>query len=170
MYNYDKEIFYYPESFKNRKLPSYTKYLTIQWRKPWPKNRKGQYRLLGNGPEIVEKLDKLIKKNILIRLVDTANLSIEKQISLMQKTNYFLGIHGAGLFLSIFLPKNSIVHEIKIKKVMNNLQIIGILNGHKVYSDIIKGKVRNVNTQQTFFFDKNDLADKVLRHMNDNHF
>ena len=168
--NYDKEIFYYPESFKNRKLPSYTKYLTIQWRKPWPKNRKGQYRLLGNGPEIVEKLDKLIKKNILIRLVDTANLSIEKQISLMQKTNYFLGIHGAGLFLSIFLPKNSIVHEIKIKKVMNNLQIIGILNGHKVYSDIIKGKVRNVNTQQTFFFDKNDLADKVLRHMNDNHF
>jgi len=88
----------------------------------------------------------------------------------MQRTNYFLGIHGAGLFLSIFLPNNSIVHEIKIKNVMNNLQIIGILNGHKVYSDIIKGKVMNISTQQTFFFDKNDLADKVLKHMNENHF
>ena len=148
-YNYDKEIFYYPNSFKNR---------------------RGQYRLLGNGPEIVEKLDKVIKKNILIRLVDTASLSIEKQISIMQRTNYFLGVHGAGLFLSIFLPNNSIVHEIKIKNVMNNLQIIGILNGHKVYSDIIKGKVMNISTQQTFFFDKNDLADKVLKHMNENHF
>ena len=154
---------------KNRKLSNYTKYLTIQWRKPWPKNRKGQFRLLGNGPEIVEKLDTIIKKNILIRLVDTANLSIEKQISIMQKTNYFLGIHGAGLFLSIFLQKNSIVHEIKLKKVMNNLQIIGILSGHKVYSDIIKGKMVNINTQQTFFFDKDDLADKVLKHINENH-
>lgn len=167
--NYDKEIFYYPKSFNNRKLSNYTKYLTIQWRKPWPRNRKGQFRLLGNGPEIVEKLDTIIKKNILIRLVDTANLSIEKQISIMQKTNYFLGIHGAGLFLSIFLQKNSIVHEIKLKKVMNNLQIIGILSGHKVYSDIIKGKMVNINTQQTFFFDKDDLADKVLKHINENH-
>ena len=113
-------------------------------------------------------MDKVIKKNILIRLVDTANLSIERQISLMQKTNYLLGIHGAGLFLSIFLPDNSIVHEIKVKNVMNNLQIIGLLNGHKVYSDIIKGKVRYINTQQIIFFDKNDLADKVLKHMNDN--
>ena len=160
-----KRVFF---EINNRNLSSYSKYLTIQWRKPWPKNRKGQYRLLGNGPELVEKLDKVIKKNILIRLVDTANLSIERQISLMQKTNYLLGIHGAGLFLSIFLPDNSIVHEIKVKNVMNNLQIIGLLNGHKVYSDIIKGKVRYINTQQIIFFDKNDLADKVLKHMNDN--
>ena len=144
--------------------------MTIQWRKPWPKNRKGQFRLLGNGQEIVEKLNKILGNNILIRLVDTANLSIEKQISIMQKTNYFLGIHGAGLFLSIFLPNNSIVHEIKIKNVMNNLQIIGILNGHKTYSDIIKGKVIKINTQEKFFFDENDLADKVLHHIKENKF
>ena len=168
--NYDKEIFYYPKSFNNLKLSNYSKYLTIQWRKPWPKNRKGQFRLLGNGPEIVEKLDKIIKKNILIRLVDTSNLSIDKQISIMQKTNYFLGVHGAGLFLSVFLPNNSIVHEIKIKKEMNNLRIIGILNGHKVYSDIVKGKIININTHQTLFFDENDLADKVINHMKENHF
>ena len=47
----------------------------------------------------LEKLDSvLFKEKFLIRLVDTASLSIEEQISLMQKTNYFLGIHGAGMF------------------------------------------------------------------------
>ena len=50
--NYDKEIFLYPKSFKISKLNEYKKYMTIQWRKPWPKDRKNQQRILGNGEEI----------------------------------------------------------------------------------------------------------------------
>lgn len=37
---YDKEIFLYPKSFNTSKLNEYKKYMTILWRKPWPKNRK----------------------------------------------------------------------------------------------------------------------------------
>ena len=62
----DKEIFFYPKSFTNSKLSLYTKYITIQWRKPWPKTRKGQERIFGNAQEIVEKLDSVLRnKNIL---------------------------------------------------------------------------------------------------------
>ena len=77
--NYDKEIFLYPKSFNNLKLNEYKKYMTIQWRKPWSKNRKNQQRILGNGEEMLEKLDSLLfKEKFLIRLVDTASLSIEE--------------------------------------------------------------------------------------------
>ena len=171
--NYDKEIFYYPKSFKNSNLYKYKKYITIQWRKPWPKNRKGQNRILGNGEEIVEKLDQILNKyNILIRLVDTARLLIEEQISIMEKTDYFLGIHGAGIFLSIYLPSHAIVHEIKskIKKVPNRPQIIAILSGHKVYSDFIKIKIKNNDFQEKYFINKQDLAQRVVYIMKENNF
>ena len=170
---YNKEIFYYPKSFRNSKLYKYKKFLTIQWRKPWPKTRKKQQRILGNGKEIVEKLDTiLMKKNILIRLVDTANLPLETQISIMQKTDYFLGIHGAGIFLSIFLPNKSIVHEIKSKKKFtpNRPQIAGILSGHKVYSDFVKITIRIIDTQEMYFIDKNDLVKKVIKNMKEINF
>ena len=57
-------------------------------------------------------MGKIIPSNFLIRLVDTSSLSIIEQISLMKNTDYFIGIHGAGLALSIFMPNNSILHEI----------------------------------------------------------
>ena len=168
--NYNKEIFYYPKSFINSELSNYNKFLTIQWRKPWPKNRKGQQRLLGNGTEIVEKLNSILPKNVLIRLVDTASLPIVQQISIMQNTDYFLGIHGAGLFLSIFLPKHAILHEIKSTIIMNNLQILGVISGHKVYSDIIEAYIDRSNYQETIFFNLDQLSDKVLIHMRENNF
>ena len=168
--NYNKEIFYYPKSFINSELSNYNKFLTIQWRKPWPKNRKGQQRLLGNGTEIVEKLNSILPKNVLIRLVDTASLPIVQQISIMQNTDYFLGIHGAGLFLSIFLPKHAILHEIKYTIIMNNLQILGVISGHKVYSDIIEAYIDRSNYQETIFFNLDQLSDKVLIHMRENNF
>ena len=76
----------------------------------------------------------------MIRLVDTASLSIGEQISMMQKTNYFIRIHGAGMLVSIFLSHKSIAHEIKSKDRItpNRPQIVGILSGHKFYSDFIK--------------------------------
>ena len=171
--NYNKEIFYYPKSFNNAYLYKYKKFVTIQWRKPWPKNRKGQSRILGNGPEIVEKLDSILNKyNILVRLVDTALLPIEEQISIMQKTDYFLGIHGAGLFLSIYLPSHSIVHEIKSKKkqITNRPQIIGIISGHKVYSDFIKIIIKNEDFQEKYFINKEDLIKHILNLMKKNNF
>ena len=170
---YDKNIFYYPKSFKNSKLYKYKKFLTIQWRKPWPKARKYQQRIFGNGEEIVEQLDSVLNnKKILIRLVDTSYLPIETQISIMQKTNYFLGIHGAGIFLSIFLPTKSIVHEIKSKEryTPNRPQIAGIMSGHKVYSDFVKIKIRLIDFQEMYFIDKNDLTEKVIKIMKENDF
>ena len=114
----------------------------------------------------------LNKYNVLIRLVDTASLPIEKQISIIQKTDYFMGIHGAGLFLSIYLPKGAIVHEIKskLKRVPNRPQIIGILSGHKFYSDFVKIEIKNEDFQEKYYIDVKDLTKKMLRHMKDNNF
>ena len=52
-----------------------------------------------------------------------------------KRANYLLGIHGAGMFLSIFLPQKSIAHENKSKerRTPNRPQIVGILSGHKYY-------------------------------------
>ena len=171
--NYDKEIFLYPKSFNNLKIKEYRKYMTIQWRKPWPKNRKNQQRILGNGEEMIEKLDSvLFKEKFLIRLVDTASLSIEEQISIMQKTNYFLGIHGAGMFLSIFLPRKSIAHEIKSKNRItpNRPQIAATLSGHKYYSDFINIDIKNLDFQEKYFVDLNDLVKKVFKILTENNF
>ena len=171
--HYDKEIFLYPKSFNISQLNEYKKYMTIQWRKPWPKNRKNQQRIIGNGGEMLEKLDSvLFKEKFLIRLVDTASLSFEKQIALMQKTNYLLGIHGAGMFLSIFLPQNSIAHEIKSKEreTPNRPQIAGILSGHKYYSDFVNVDIKNLDFQEKYFVDLNDLEKKVIKILTENNY
>ena len=90
----------------------------------------------------------------------------------MQKTDYFMGIHGAGLFLSIYLPKGAIVHEIKskLKIVPNRPQIIGILSGHKFYSDFINIEIKNEDFQEKYYIDVKDLTEKILKHMKDNNF
>ena len=56
---------------------------------------------------------------------------MNKQISIMKKTDYLIGIHGAGLSLSIFMPNNSILHEILPAKNMKVLALMSILSGHK---------------------------------------
>jgi len=54
----DNITFYYPkitiESYKSN--IKFKKAITFIWRKVWPKNRPKQNRLVGNGPELVEKL------------------------------------------------------------------------------------------------------------------
>jgi hypothetical protein len=117
----DNEIYYYPQSiienYKSNII--FNKTVTIQWRKVWPKGRKGQKRILANGQELADKLASILPKNILIRLIDTASLSISEQISIMRKTDYLVGIHGAGLCLSIFMPNESILHELLPRKYIN---------------------------------------------------
>ena len=161
----DGNIFYYPNSvIKNSNITNVT--ITFQWRKVWPRGRTNQQRILGNGPELVNKLASALPKNFLVRLVDTASLSIIEQISIMRKTNYLIGVHGAGLSLSIFMPHNSVLYEILPKKNIKSLLIMSALSGHKVYSDIIKSKKKIINNNDVFFFDPNDFIKKVLKIIN----
>ena len=66
----DNETFYYPKSIiKSKNLNiKFDKTVTIQWRKVWPKGRIKQKRLLGNGPELSEKLSIILPSDFLIKL------------------------------------------------------------------------------------------------------
>lgn len=169
-FNYDKETFYYSKTVKDPNSGNYTKYLTFQWRMQYPKKIKGQVRILGNGPEIVEKLVEKLPKNILVRLVDTAKLSMRKQISLIRKTDYFLGIHGAGLFLSAFMPITSIVHEIYTSEKTKNLELLSNLSGHKTYSDNIHAEIKMIDDCEYQFYNPDLVVSSVFKHMEENHF
>ena len=168
----DNEIFYYPKSIiNNHKLnKKFNKIVTIQWRKVWPKGRKNQKRILGNGPELAEILSKNLPNNILVRLVDSAALQIIQQISIMRNTNYFIGVHGAGLSLSIFMPNTSIMHEIHPYKRNQLLLLMSRLSGHKSYSDILKNKIKIIDENEYIFFDEKAFVESVLKHMKQNHF
>ena len=163
----DGDIFYYPESvIQNYKLNNnFNKTITIQWRKVWPPGRINQQRILGNGPELADKLSSIVPKNYLIRLVDTASLPIIEQISIMRKTDYLIGVHGAGLSLSIFMPYQSVLYEILPKKKNRVLVLMSALSGHKVYSDVIKSELKIINKNQVYFFDSNQFIKKVIKYI-----
>ena len=166
----DKTIFYYPKSvIENFKLNNtFNKIITIQWRKVWPIGRKFQKRILGNGPELADQLSYILPKNYLIRLVDTSSLSIIEQISIMRQTDYLIGVHGAGLSLSIFMPSNAILYEILPKKNIKVLVLMSALSGHKIYSDILKSNLKIINNNDIYFFDTIEFAKKSLRHIKEN--
>ena len=168
----DNNIYYYPKSvIQNFKLNNnFNKSITIQWRKVWPKGREFQQRILGNGPELADKLSSILPKNYLIRLVDTASLSMKEQISIMRKTDYLIGVHGAGLSLSIFMPAHSILQEILPKKNIKVLILMSSLSGHKIYSDIIKSNRKILNNNEVFFFDIPEFAKTTLKHIQDNYY
>jgi len=167
----DKEIYYYPNSgAEDKSNLIFNKSVTIQWRKIWPKGRKGQFRILANGKELADKLASFLPKNILIRLVDTASLSISEQISIMRKTDYLIGIHGAGLCLSVFMPSESILHEILPKKYNSLITLMSTLSGHVTYSDLIKYKKNNYGGNENLFFEPDDFVKNVLNHMLQNNF
>lgn len=162
----DNVVFYYPKKFDKSK--QYKKYVTIQWRRVWPKGRKGQERILGNALELAEKLASQLPDDILVRLIDTASLPIEEQISIMKKTDYFIGIHGAGLVLSIFLPTESILDEILSN--MPGLSSMSRLSGHKTYTNYISHSVKKIDDNENFFFDSNDFAKTIIQNMKLNGF
>ena len=168
----DNKIYYYPKSiiqnFKKNIIFNYS--ITIQWRKVWPKGRKYQQRILGNGPELADKLSSILPNNYLIRLVDTASLPIIEQISIMRKTDYLIGVHGAGLSLSIFMPSHSVLHEILPKKNIKVLILMSALSGHKIYSDIIKSKLKIINNNDIYFFDEYEFTEKIQKSIKENYF
>ena len=49
-----------------------------------------------------------------IRFVDFATLSFSDQIKVVHSSNILVGVHGAGLVHSLFLPPNSILIEIRL--------------------------------------------------------
>ena len=165
-------IFYYPKSIiaNNEQKIKFNKTVTIQWRQKWPSGRKGQRRLLGNGPELADKLASILPKNILVRLVNNAKLSMKEQIGLMKKTDYLIGIHGAALSLSIFLPNTSIVHEIAPGIYMLVLRLMSALSGHKTYSDILNAKIEDDGFFENVFFNAEKFSQCVYKHMKENNF
>ena len=166
----DNEIFYYPKkTIINHKLnTNFQKKITIQWRKVWPKGRINQQRILGNGPELAETLGSILPDDCLIRLVDSASLSIQQQISIMRKTDYFIGVHGAGLALSIFMPNKSILHEIHPYKKNQLLLLMSKLSGHISYSDIVKNTIKIIDNNEYVYFDETTFVKCVLKHMKHN--
>ena len=168
----DNKTYYYPElTIRNHKLnKKFSKIITFQWRKVWPEGRTKQKRILGNGPELAEMLANNLPNDFLIRLIDTASLSIIDQISLMKNTDYFIGVHGAGLSLSIFMPNNSILFEITPYKKNKLLLLMSKLSGHKTYSEIIKSKTLFINKNEYIFFEGSNFIESVLKNMKYNKF
>ena len=117
---------------------------------------------------MADKLAYVLPKNYLIRLVDTASLSFIKQISIMRKTDYLIGIHGAGLSLSIFMPSQSVLYEILPKKNIKDLILMSSLSGHKTYSDILKSESKYINNNEFIYFDISDFINNTLKHIKEN--
>ena len=166
------EAFYYPKKIidENNLKINFTKKITIQWRRVWPKGRKGQFRILGNGKKLADKLVLKVPKNISVRLIDTGKMPMREQISIMRDTDYLIGIHGAGLSLSIFLPKKSILHEILHSENLKVLAMMSALSGHKTYSDIIQAEVKNINENEYIFFNEDKFVQSVLGHLKENNY
>ena len=163
----DNEYFYYPKSVieHHKAGKSFKKIITFQWRRVWPRGRVGQNRILGNGPEVAEKLSKFLPEDYLIRLIDNSALSMTEQISLMLDTDYFIGVHGAGLYLIIFAPSHCILHEVLAKANMNWLLLMGSLSGHRYYSDIIKADTKKIEGSEYIFFNEDAFANTILQRM-----
>lgn len=167
----DNITFYYPkitiESYKSN--IKFKKAITFIWRKVWPRNRPKQSRLVGNGPELVEKLSSVIPKDYLIRLVDTSSLSISEQISIIKSSDYVVGIHGAGFSLSIYAKYDCIIHEIWNQMYNHLLMRMSSLSGHKAYFDIITAKVDNKD-HEYIYLQEDEFVNCVLKRMKENNF
>lgn len=169
----DNISFYYPkitiESYKSH--INFNKSITFLWRKVWPKNRTYQYRLLGNGPELAEKLSSVLPKDYLIRLVDTSTLSTLEQISIFKSSDYIVGIHGAAFTFSIYAKYNCIIHEIWNTMYNYLLMRMSSLSGHnRTYYDIISAKVVNQGRLEYIYLNEEEFINCILKRMKENNF
>ena len=163
----DNETFYYPESVikSHESGTKFEKIVTVQWRKIWPKKRKNQWRLFKNAQQLTYKLSTLLPKNILIRLINFAQFSMKDQISIMRSTDYLIGIHGAGLSLSIFLPHKSIFNEFDHENITSLVALMCDVSGHVTYTDYIKSSKSNIDGFENIELDENEFIDRVITHM-----
>ena len=152
----DNDTYYYPESVikSHESGIKFDKIVTVQWRKVWPKNRKGQVRIFNNA----------------LQLIDTAKFKMEDQISIMRSTDYLIGLHGAGLALGIFLPQKSIFHEFDHEHIISALGLASSLSGHKTYVEYIKSNSTKIDGNENVDLDENEFIEKVISRMKENNF
>lgn len=167
--NIDK-IFYYPNStLNNHNLgKKFVKSVTIIWRNVWPEGRKGQGRIFANAKETADSLSLALPDDILVRLVDTAKLTISQQIALMRKTDYLTGIHGAAFALSIFTPNHCIIHEFLTRN--HYVQQIQSLSGHKFYSSYIYHEKKTIDDNENIFLNCQKFTEQIMNIMKHNNF
>ena len=108
--------------------------------------RKFQKRILGNGPELADKL--FIKISWYIIFI-----------------YYWTNFNNESNWLSIFMPSNTILYEILPKKNIKVLILMYALSGHKIYSDILKSELKIINNNDNYFFDTIEFAEKLLKHI-----
>ena len=165
--NYDNTTILYPKNYDPTK--NYTKFITIQNRQNFPRTRKNQLRIITNGPEILEAVSKVVAPNVLVRLVDTGRLPMQKQISIMRKTDYFIGIHGAGLTLIMFAKEHVVLHEIWHTRQNHLLLYMCAWSSHKFFSDNVKNVIDNRDNEYVTF-DANDFARVVSERLKEINF
>jgi hypothetical protein len=88
----------------------------------------------------------------------------------MRKTDYLIGIHGAGLCLSIFMPYESIVQEVNPRKYISVVTLMSALSGHVTYSDLIRSKKNIIDGNENIFFEPKSFVKSVLNRMLENNF
>ena len=109
----------------------------------------------------------------MVRLINNARLKFEDQIALMRSTDYLIGIHGAGLSLSIYLPPNSILNEIQFEKKLRKRSVLGLmsaLSGHRTFVDYVNSEVSKIEGNQMISFNEEEFAKVVFEHMKENNF
>ena len=97
-------------------------------------------------------------------------MTIIEQISLIRKTDYLVGMHGAGLSLAIFMSNKSILHEVLPERNMKVLTFMSAMSGHITYSDILRSTRRYIEGNEYFFFREGHFVRKVLVHMRENNY
>ena len=104
-----------------------------------------------------------------MRLVNTAEFSIEEQVGILAKTDYLVGIQGAGFTLSIFMPEGGVVHEIFHENHDNAVNLLEQMSGHQRYSDLISSSIEE-NENEMIYLDPNEFTESILGHMEENNF
>jgi hypothetical protein len=85
----------------------------------------------------------------------------------MKSTDYLIGVHGAGLAPSIFIPYNSVLYEILPYKKNKLLLLMSKLSGHRTYSNVIKNKIKIIDYNEYIYFDEKSFTRSVLKHINE---
>ena len=66
------------------------------------------------------------------------------------------------------MPTKSILYEICLHDHNRDPVIMSSLSGHKTYSDILKSKIKIINTNQFVFFNISEFIHNTLQHLKDN--
>ena len=91
-------------------------------------DRRGKRQLLGKE-DYIEELQRIYPE-IEVKMVDFAALSVAEQLRVARETDILVGVHGAGLTHSLFLPPGSAVVEMlpadfEHKGFRNMAQLLG---------------------------------------------